>query len=42
MGSLKQKEVEADPEQVEPEAWVEVVVSDPAGTAASAEDLAKD
>ena len=42
MGSLKQKEMEADPEQVEHEAGVEAAVSDPAGMAASAEDLAKD
>ena len=42
MGSSKQKEVEADPEQVEPEAGAEATVSDPEGTAVSAEDLAKD
>ena len=41
VGSPKQKEMEADPEQVEPEARVEAAVFDPAGMAASAEDLAK-
>ena len=42
MGSPKPKEMEADPEQVEPDARAEAVVSKLTEIATSAEDLAKD
>ena len=42
VGSPKPKEMEVDPEQAEPNVGAEAVVSEPAETAASAEDLAKD
>ena len=42
MGSPKPQELEVAAEQAEPDAGAEAVVSEPAKTATSAEDLAKD